>query len=328
MRRPGDESAILAALDRAFSSVDPDHRPRSLDAWRWAYERSPGGSEVALALAADGRVVAHYAAIRQRMVVDGAARWFSQSVDSFADPTFASGLARARAFLATGELFASTFGGADVERDHVMWGLPVPSAWRIGHHGLGYEIVRTPCTLRREVELESRVAPEAPDVELAELEAPPADLERLCARVAIDERAIWARDARNATWRFVEHPTWRYRFAAARRAGELVGWAVTRPGTFDGADAGLVCDWLVARGDLGAARALLGWLVRVARSNGRRELLALVPDTSSWWLDLQRLGFRARASDLLLVARSYTRSIDDEWLRRHWYFTLADTDLA
>ena len=51
-------------------------------------------------------------------------------------------------------------------------------------------------------------------------------------------------------------------------------------------------------------------------------------ETSPEWLALQRLGFRVHSSRYFLVAWSFSARHDLAWMRRHWYYTLGDTDLA
>src|SRR5688572_16637755 len=139
--RPGDEHGILEAFNRIFARVDPTFRPRTLAEWRWQYERNPSGRRIYLAVGPDGRVLAQYAGIPQRVLLDGQPGHFSQSVDSMADPEFRR-LAREPLFVQVGRSFDANFGADAPDRDTLMWGLPVPAAFRIGKKQLKYELIR------------------------------------------------------------------------------------------------------------------------------------------------------------------------------------------
>jgi hypothetical protein len=67
-----------------------------------------------IAVAEDGRVLAHYGALAQRALVDG--RWtvFLQAVDSFCDPRARGGLARGGLFARVGRAFERAFVGLPI----------------------------------------------------------------------------------------------------------------------------------------------------------------------------------------------------------------------
>jgi hypothetical protein len=334
--RAGDEHAILAAYNRIFARVDPGFVPRDESAWRWAFVENPSGSRISLAVTADGRVVAQYAGLGQRVLVDGRRTHFSQSVDSFVDPDFASGLARATAFVRAGERYAATF-GAPAGPDEVMWGLPVPAAWRIGKEKLGYEVLRTLTFLAAPRE---RLAGDASTVR--ELAGVPDDVERLAQRVATRRGMLALRDRAHLAWRYERHPLHRYRFGAVVRGGELVGLAIARAAELADARGEVLADWLVPDDEPDAARALLAWLARgsptapntagasrAARAASESpELVAFFADTAPEWLAFQRLGFRVRPSRYVQVGRSYVRSLALADVRRRFWWTLGDTDLV
>ncbi|MCE9592808.1 MAG: hypothetical protein K8S98_01325 [Planctomycetes bacterium] len=316
---PGDEVAILDAYNRVFARVDPEFRPRGLGEWRWAFVDNPSGSRISLALAEDGRVVAQYAGLGQRVSIDGRRTAFSQSVDSFVDPDFASGLARATAFVRAGESYAARF-GMPVGPDEIMWGLPVPAAWRIGKEKLGYEILRTLTFLAAPRE---RLAT-TDALEVREFERIPDDVERLFTRVAAKRGMLGVRDHAHLDWRYVRHPTRRYRIGGVVRAGELVGLAIARPAVLADASGEALAEWLVPDGEAEVQHALLAWLARTEQ----RELVAFFADTAPEWLAFQHAGFRVRPSRYIQVARSYVRSITIQDVRRRFWWTLGDTDLV
>jgi hypothetical protein len=322
--QPGDEPAILETFNRIFARVDPTFRPRTLEEWRWQYERNPSGQRIWLAVGDDGRVLAQYAGIPQRVLLDGEPGFFSQSVDSMADPEFRR-LAREPLFVQAGRAYDAAFGGVGPEKDTLMWGLPVPVAFRIGKKQLKYELVRQQHKLGAALD---RVAPGASPLAAEELQSIPEETDALFSRLAPERRAIAVRDRAQLSWRFEQNPHHRYRFAAVRRAGELSGLCVFRKGSFDLVEDGLLVDWLVGAGDDGARSALLAWALACAREEGCERMTALFADTAPEWLAFQRLGFHALATRYFLVAWSFSARHDLAWMRRHWYYTLGDTDLA
>jgi len=323
--RPGDERAILETFNRVFAAEDPSFEARDLAAWRWRFLDNPSGWRMFLALTPDGRVVSQYAGMGQRMRIEGEDARFSQSVDSMNDPAWRRGLARPGLLVATGRHYAERYGGCAADKDCVMWGLPVPKAWRVGARFLGYELVRTLSKL--ECDPARMESPPAAEITLEEVRSIPPETLDLFERVAGEHRAMLVRDPEQLEWRFLRHPTRQYRVALARGPG-LRGMAAYRCGDFAGARSALVCDWLVPDGDDRAQSALWSWLAACAREDGSDRLVALLPDTSAAWLDFQRAGFRVRPLSYVLAARSYTRSITPDWLRRHWWWTLGDTDLV
>jgi hypothetical protein len=329
--RPGDERAILETFNRCFAQVDPTFTPRSLEEWRWQYLENPGGWRIWLAVTEDGRIISQYAGIGQRMRLDGGPGKFSQAVDSMTDPAFRRGLKKPGFFVLTGYPYAENYGGPAPDRDTIMWGLPVPPAWRIGKTYLEYEMIRTEGKLVAE---SGRFAPgasgglEARELDVRDPEAWPEDVERLFERVAEPRGAIAIRDVAQLRWRFTDRPGVNYVAAEVRDRGELVGLAVWRPGVFDGDDDGLIAEWLVDPGRIEAGAALAAWAMERTRASGRERLTTVLPDTAPEYLDLQARGFRVRPTRYFLVGRSYSKRHDLRWVYRHWYYTLGDTDLV
>lgn len=324
--RTSDEARILDAFNRSFAASDATFRPRTPAAWRWRFRDAPDGARAMLALAPDGSVVAQYAGLGQCLAFGPQRLRVSQSVDSFVDPSWRSGLGRTGAFVRAGCAYAERFGGDAPERDVLMWGLPVPAAWRIGRARLGYEFARSLLALVRDP---SWGADESmAGVELQEVRKFPHDVDGLFERLAPGLGAIALRDARRLDWRYVEHPEHTYQIALARAQGELQGYAVYRSGAFDLQPSGLVCDWLVDRSAPLAAAALRTWLAACARAEGQRRLVAWIPDCAPEWLEFQRAGWRVEPTRYVLVARSWRRSLPVEDLRATFWVALGDTDLV
>jgi len=324
--RSGDELGILEAFNRIFAKVDPTFAPRTLDQWRWQYLENPSGLRIQLCVTPEGRVLAQYAGLPQRMRIEGAPTFFSQSVDSLADPEFRRGLAKLPLFVQAGQAYDHLYGGVGPHKDTLMWGLPVPAAWRIGKKQLKYEYLRTQNKLVLPADGLARLG--AHGIEIEERADFPPELDAFDLAFGARYACVAVRDAAQMNWRYARHPLQRYRIALARRGGALAGYAVFRKGTFDGSEDGLLCDWFAPLEDAAVRDALLGWLCRATLDSGARELTAVVPDTSDEWLILQDLGFRVRPTRYFLVGWSFSRQHSLRWLWRHWYYTLGDTDLC
>ncbi len=324
---PGDEHAILATFNRVFAEIDPSFTPRSLEAWRWMYLANPSGWRIWLAVSdVDGRVISQYAGVRQRMLLEGRPAHFSQAIDSMTDPAFRRGLKRPGFFVITGYPYAANYGGPPPDGDVVMWGLPVPAAWRMGKAFLGYEVVRVQNKLV--LDLERARLEAAPGVAIEEVRRFPDGVRELTDAAGAVHGAVAVRDAAQLDWRFSDHPEKRYALALARVRGRLAGYAVYRAGTYDGERDGLVCDWLVPEGEGAAAAGLRAWLVERARADAVLRLTAVFPDTVPEWQAFQRAGFRVRPTRYFPVARNYVAPYRMPWLHRHWYYTLGDSDLC
>jgi hypothetical protein len=334
---PGDEVAILDTFNRVFTGVDPSFVQRTMEEWRWCYLDNPSGWRISIAVTDEGNVISQYAGVAQRMLLDGEPASFSQAIDSMTDPAYRRGLKKPGFFVLTGYPYAERYGGTGERQDTVMWGLPVPSAWRIGKAYLKYELVRTQLSLLAEVEnlLLPPLGPSGSGVDIEELSEFPEDAGELFEAHALRAGAMAVRDKAQLDWRYVKNPGHDYRIAAARRAGKLVGLTVQRSGSFDGVQGSLICDWIVgapetaaAPFDFGATVELLAWQRAKAKEQDQENIIALFPDTAPEWLAFQEAGFRARDSSYFLVGRNYSKPYDMRWLRQNWYYTLGDTDLC
>lgn len=328
--QPGDEARILEAFNRCFAAVDPTFTPRTLEAWRWQYLENPAGHRIYLAVTEDGAVISQYAGIPQRMRLDGAPAIFTQAVDSMTDPRFRRGLKKPGFFVLTGYPFAENFGGPPPERDPVMWGLPVPPAWRIGKAYLQYQLIRNVNQLVFALPGEpARLGAEsALTIDGGAVDAGlPEGIEGLFERFAAERLAVGLRDRAYLEWRYRRKPGHGYRFLTARRGAELVGALIWRDGHFDLQRAANIAEFLVAPGDLAAGDALLRELAREATALGLPRLQALFPDTAPEWLAFQQRGFLVVPTRYFLVGREYHKRYEMRWLYRHWYYSLGDTDL-
>jgi hypothetical protein len=323
---PGDEVEILASFNRVFASVDPTFRPRDLEFWRWQFLDNPSTSPVYVALTEDGSVAGHMGGICQRMRTEYGPTLFMQGVDHFSDPSRLKTLRRGSLMAEVGKRQAEVVRGDGPEQVALMWGPPVPAAWRVGKSLLNYDLVRTQLKLWCSP-VTVRVAAH-PGVEVEEVTEFPEEVAELFDRVATPHGAIAVRDKAQLDWRYRDRPGRDYRIALARRGSDLVGYAVFLRGDFDGETGeGLLCDWLVPREEPAAAHALRGWLAATAREAEVSRLVTIFPDSAAEWIDFQHAGFRAAPSCYFIIARIEVKRFRTRWLQRRWYYTLGDTDL-
>ena len=326
--REGDEVAIVEAFNRIFEAIDPGFQPRSMEHWRWEFADNPSGFESWVAETDEGKIVGQYAALVQPVLLEGERATFLHGVDSMTDPAYRRSLAKGGLFARLGNTFLDHYGGAPPEKIPVIWGPPVPTAWRIGKTQIRYVLIRTQLKLVLEPQHLRAAATESSKTVVEEVQDFPVDTEELFTRAADGVGAIIVRNKERMDWRFFRHPERTYRVLCARRNGELVGYAVSTVGDFDGNKGETVlCDWLVPNGERGASAALVEAMAAEAVRSGAPNITAVLPDTAPAWLDLQESGFRARPTRYLVAARVYDPRYRERWLHRHFYYTLGDMDL-
>jgi len=320
--REGDEDSLLETFNRVFCAQDPGHTARTRAQWDWAFRQNPAGFRVWLALH-EGQVVAQYAALPYRVWIGGEQRVFAQIVDSMVHPEHRAGLKRPGLFVQTALPFFDAYGGVD--RDLVHYGWPVETAWRVGKTFLDYEVVRTQPFLAREIDGGAGAAP--PEVE--ELGRFDEQVRWLYDRCVGAWQASTVRDAAFMNWRFCDNPHHDYVALGVRDAeGVLRGCAVYRFGDWVLPRMGLIVDWLVPPEEPEVGEALLAAVSARAAADGAQVTATLFPEWSPWFESFQAAGFQVHPSRYFMVARNFDRRYDMLWLRDHWWYQLADTDLV
>ena len=316
----GDEEGILATYNVVFGADEPDFVPRTMEEWRWSFERNPAGQRIWVG-ERDGVIAAQCAALPYRVVIDGRESTFTQGVDSMVHPDHRRGLRRPGLFVATAKPFFRRYGGLGGDALHYGW--PVEPAWRIGKTFLGYEIVRTQTIHFRSPGEGSAELPAGVEV----LEAFDASVYRLWQRCHADWGASIVRDERYLNWRFVENPRFDYSLFAVRDGNELRGMAVFRKADTPRPESGLVMDWLVPPDEPEVGELLREAVLARSRAEDAQGVLAVFPDWSPWFLRFQEWGWRVYASDYLLIAIVQNPHYDTRWLRRRWWYQLAELDV-
>jgi len=310
----------LGSLLECARSVFGAGREKSRAEWAWAFAR-PGLPRRGFVAVEGERVVGAYLGQSQRLRLMGEERRCAQVVDLMVHPDARGGLGRRSLHRELGRAFIGTYGERGEDALHYGW--PVAAARRSGHRQLGYELLREESCLLRGVDAPSGALPAG--VEALEALGPAVD--RLAARCATAPAQV-PRDAAWLRWRFLERPACEYRLLGVPEGDELLGIAALRTTPWDWGGALPICEWLVPPAESAVAEALERAVAEEAAARGARELVALLPDSTEGFGAFQGRGWRVRPTPYVSVVRAHAAGVDADWLRRHWDYSLADSDLA
>ena len=326
---PGDEYEILRCFNETFAQVDRKFVPRTLEQWRWEFAENPGGFRIFLALDSEGRVVAQFASTPYRIWNGEEETRFNQIVDSMSHPNVSRTLVRKKTvFVHTALAYFDAYCGFG--KDVVLYGLPVPIAWRIGRKYLGYHTVREQFILRRKIETAPPWPPMPSGIRVEASADVPACAEDLWERMRARATCTTVRDRAFLEWRYQKRPGVCYKFAVAysKQDETPLGMFVYRFGDAFFESSGLVCDVVLPEDDTLACQALLSWLDEETRADHGASSICVLPPWSFGFAYFQEHGFRVETTRYFLVGRGWTKPYDMLWLRANWYYTLGDTDLV
>lgn len=320
--RPGDEEAIVQGFQRTFGDA------RDLDEWRWRHADNPAGLQAWVARTSDGRIVSQFASVPRRVKLRDEIVTFAEIVDSFTDPDFRKGLQRPGLFVRTALPFVEHHGRPD--RNVVMYGLPTPSHYRIGHRFIGYTHVDDDCLelLRRELaDAEEQPDPDCGEEVRAQLvDRFSDDCQALQDEVAPRYEISTVRDAEYLNWRYASRPGSPYRLVEARECDGRLLAAIAMRHDWDGEGTTAVCDAVVRPHP--AFRGLLRYVCALARCAGDRRICALFRQGSLEYDVFADAEWRPFRSHLRLVCGIYRDDIKVDDLRERWHITLGDFDVV
>jgi hypothetical protein len=253
---------------------------------------------------------------------------FVHCVDSMTHPEWREGLPAPGLFARTG----SAFGDQCLRLgEGLCYGFPVDTAFGIGRHHLGYEMM---CVVDYLIRDHAQPTLPMPDgVVVRRLDELPADVDQLYETVLLDKRCLVRRDHRYLRWRYRDNPDrGAYELWAALRDGHVRGLIVLRPDRGLVPDAMTIVELLAAECDRDALDALVAAATARQRAVGRQRLLAVFPQWSHEWRALQQLGFEVAPSanwlQRRLVHSIHSHRLTPGFLATSWWFTLGDSDLA
>lgn len=325
--QPGDETAILSTFNQVFREVcGESYVDRDLEFWRWEFEQCPNGHRISLAFTEDGVCAAQYAGIVYPMATAFGDCTFVHIVDSMAHPDHRRGLKRPGLFVTN----AYPWFDLCLEKgDAVMYGYPVPIAERIGQRYLEYHRLRVVNYLCRD--LQTGGAEPLAGVDVERVDSLPAETDDLFARVAARKGCLTRRERPYLNWRYLQAPNSCYEVYTARRQGALCGLMVLRPEHALVPNSCSIADWLVVEDDVEVMDAFLAAATARGREAGRQTLLAVFPDPSPEFRNMQARGFEVLSSETYeerrLTHRIYHPQMTTEWLQENWWYTLGDSDL-
>lgn len=302
-----------------------EEHAKSMGDWQHAFD--PGGHATrGIVAVEEGRVLAALVGVPTRMWFSGEERLGVQWVDLMVDPDLRKGLGGHRLHREVGQAFYDIYGEGAGDLMHYGW--PIAAAGRFGKRFLGYQFVREQLCLVREGIAAPQDAPRTSADGVQELSQVGEDLRWLWDRCAGDWGLATIRDAAWARWRFLEHPSVKYRLLGVRRDGHLRGLAVVRESPWHWPGALALCDWLVPAGEVHVAEELEGAVLRLAHEQGLERIVTLLPEFSGAFGWFQQRGWRVQTTPYQLLLKSFDRRLDGAWLQRHGWLTLADSDLA
>jgi hypothetical protein len=212
--RAGDEPQILDLFNRCFP-----HAPRSLEHFRWKYQRNPYGNErISLAFDGDGRLVGHYAGYPLKLTSGETVHHIG---DTMTDPSVRH-IGRGPSSI-LGQIvqhFYTTFCEGKV-------------AFNFGFNTANIQTLSTRFfRATRVAPVDYRVWPHPPRIarwqrwargyQIEIVREPSDDFD------AFEPGFRIRRDARYLRWRYLDCPDVPYLFLALRRWRRLAGWAVLR----------------------------------------------------------------------------------------------------
>jgi hypothetical protein len=281
-----------------------------------------GEPHVMLARDEDGEVVAHFAGVPRRTLLEGRTVTFTVAVDSMVAPERRRGLQRHGLFADVVNRFIEHFCvGGPVQ---LAYGLANRPALRIGGRLLGYAPIEGAVLLARAL---PEVVETRGEVEVARSETPPEDLDELWARCARRHAVAACRDARFVDWRYRRAPGGGFEFLTVRRWGELAALVVFKA-DYCVPDSATLVDVLWAGADPGDLAACVRLAEALTVESGLGHLAALLPSGSHEAAVLAGLGYRPARQGLALVARSFRAATGLDRLASRFFFTCGDFDLV
>jgi len=321
--RPGDEAQLLPLYPLAFQGLQ-----RSPAYWAWKFRENPAGDELIVVEEAGGAIVGLLAGLHARVHVAGRLATFSQATDIMVDPRLRRGLRRAGLYIG---MVAAFMDAAQANGVALLFGLPNQDSDRVSQAVFGWQNLHQVTRVVRRVEGAER--PAAGFLARLRYEVRPVErldggIEDLWERCCPALRLATVRDGRYLDWRYLRCPHVGYRVCVAwdRWRSRAAGLAVLRFG-WEGQPLCGIVDWLVPRGESGAAAALLTYAIGEARRAGMAEVAAWFPPEGAeqhWFL---ARGFTAEPTRYPLVARALAPDLALDWVARHWYYTMGDSDI-
>jgi hypothetical protein len=309
--RDGDEGPINDGFNEVFGLN------RSLEEWRWKFPERPEGRWIMLAVGADGRVLAHYAAVAMQVQFGRESVRAGQIVDAYSRKEVRG----TRVFSACYERFIEAFGAA--ASLPLMFGFPGRQHYEMGLKVLKYVLIGSvPYWLRDSGRRASRAGWRFKIREGFDAVA----VDDLWRRAAARYDVAAVRDAAWLARRYGGRPSVEYAHLSAWRNGRAHAWGVVCAlgGTLRWVE--LVWDGETDLALVAIDRAVVG-LARRLQCTSLELWLGGDPGAER---ALGSLGWARHPcpQDMLLVARTFEQRVDLDRMQRGFYLTMGDSDLV
>ena len=321
--REGDEHRILPLYPLAFQGLT-----RSLDYWRWKFKENPEGQQTIVGEDADGHIIGQLAGLPTRVWAEGRQLLFTQVVDLMVDPRVRRGLRSGEFYIGLLRAFSEEFAGEG--KAALTFGLPNEYSSRIAQAVFGWQVLHQVTRVARSLDTNTTTPSwlSRRRYTIHRLEEFAGIADPLWQRCRGDLPLATIRSAPYLTWRYLRCPHVRYQASVAwdRLRNRPAGLVVLRMG-WEGQPLCAVVDWLVPRSEPAAAWVLLRHAETEARRAGMKEVSAwFSPDSleQRWFL---ARGYTAEPTRYPLLAKAYATGLAPDWVSRHWYYTMGDTDV-
>jgi len=329
--KPGDEARILELLNEVFAEDNPAYVPRTMEQWRWEYQRNPCGHEIVVAEEAGGRIVGHYACVPSRAKLRDRIVQCGQGVDSMVSREYRAGLKSEGLFLKTARYYFETHGLP--AKNAFGYGFPNKRALRVGVRMLAYQPVFAPVRALGRNLFQHRDDADLPGygdpgTDIVGLDRMDERADRLWERVAVGVRLGIVRDACYLNWRYVDCPYANYlAFGLVDATGDLRGLYVARE-NWTGPPIFALTEFLVPQDEEPATtRRLLNHAVAEARARRQQRVELWCRPGSRVFQQVASHGFVAENSPFNLCIKPYEEGLDLDWVKDNWHFSIGDTDV-
>lgn len=323
--RPGDEAQILALFRRAFRIE------RSPSYWQWKFGDNPAGYQIIVGETPDGKVVAQIAGVPARMHAQDRQVIFTQVVDLMADPDFHQSLRKAGVYVTLLKAMIEEFGREGTA--DLIFGFTIRASNRVPQEVFGWHEAHRVRRVARRLDGSPRPGDRGLGLTRARYRVDPLvafseQTDRLWTRWRSAVPLAAARDTRYLSWRYGQCPHVRYHpyLLWDRWRDRPAALSVLRLG-WEGQPVAAMVEWVVPRGETGAARALLAHAETAARAAGMAELTGWFhPEGPEHRFFLEQ-GFGEEITPYRLVGNPFSPALPWEWVARHWYYSMGDSDV-